>query len=199
MLTQQVELQEQLFQAQKMEAIGNLAGGFAHDFRNMLQVVMGSLELIEFNKDLPDHLRTDLDRIRKAATSGAELVKGMLVFSRKTSVKLEPLNLNKLVEQVESLLARTIPKMIKIDVVKAHDLSSIKGDSTQIEQILMNLAINASDAMPDGGTLTIQTLNTVLDEKFCRSHPNTRPGAYVLTVSDGQRDRHERRNSKAYF
>ena len=184
-VTQQVELQEQLFQAQKMEAIGTLAGGFAHDFRNMLQVVMGSLELIEFNKDLPDHLRTDLDRIRKAATSGAELVKGMLVFSRKTSVKLEPLNLNKLVEQVESLLTRTIPKMIKIDVVKAHDLSSIKGDSTQIEQILMNLAINAADAMPDGGRLTIQTLNTVFDEKFCRSHPNTRPGAYVLlSVTD---------------
>jgi CheY-like chemotaxis protein len=151
----------------------------------MLQVVMGSLELIEFNKDLPDHLRTDLDRIRKAATSGAELVRGMLVFSRKTSVQLEPLNLNKLVEQVESLLARTIPKMIKIDVVKAHDLSSIKGDSTQIEQILMNLAINASDAMPDGGTLTIQTMNTALDEKFCSSHPNTRPGPYVLlSVTD---------------
>jgi PAS domain S-box-containing protein len=184
-VTQQVELQEQLFQAQKMEAIGTLAGGFAHDFRNMLQVVMGSLELIEFNKDLPDHLRTDLDRIRKAATSGAELVRGMLVFSRKTSVQLEPLNLNKLVEQVESLLARTIPKMIKIDVVKAHDLSSIKGDSTQIEQILMNLAINASDAMPDGGTLTIQTMNTALDEKFCSSHPNTRPGPYVLlSVTD---------------
>jgi PAS domain S-box-containing protein len=184
-VTQRVSLQEQLFQAQKMEAIGTLAGGFAHDFRNMLQVVMGSLELIEFNKDLPEHLRTDLDRIRKAATSGAELVKGMLVFSRKTSVQLEPLNLNKLVESVESLLARSIPKMIKIDVVKAHDLSSIKGDSTQIEQILMNLAINASDAMPDGGTLTIQTMNTVLDEKFCRSHPNTRPGAHVLlSVTD---------------
>ena len=198
-VTQKVELQEQLFQAQKMEAIGTLAGGFAHDFRNMLQVVMGSLELIEFNKDLPDHLRTDLDRIRKAATSGAELVKGMLVFSRKTSVKLEPLNLNKLVEQVESLLARTIPKMIKIDVVKAHDLSSIKGDSTQMEQILMNLAINASDAMPDGGTLTMQTMNTVLDEKFCRSHPNTRPGPYVLLSVTDTGTAWNEANSKAYF
>ncbi|MFH0958143.1 MAG: PAS domain S-box protein [Pseudomonadota bacterium] len=184
-ITKQIELQEQLFQAQKMEAIGNLAGGFAHDFRNMLQVVMGSLELIEFNKDLPDHLRTDLARIRKAATSGAELVKGMLVFSRKTSVQLEPLNLNELVEQVESLLARTIPKMIKMDVVKALDLSSIKGNSTQIEQILMNLAINAADAMPDGGTLTIRTVTTVLDEKFCSSHPGTKPGRYVLlSVTD---------------
>jgi PAS domain S-box-containing protein len=184
-VTQRVSLQEQLFQAQKMEAIGTLAGGFAHDFRNMLQVVMGSLELIEFNKDLPDHLRTDLDRIRKAATSGAELVKGMLVFSRKTSVQLEPLNLNKLVEHVESLLTRSIPKMIKIDVVKDHDLSLINGDSTQIEQILMNLAINAADAMPDGGDLTIETKNTVLDEKFCSSHPNIRPGRYVLlSVTD---------------
>jgi PAS domain S-box-containing protein len=183
--TQRVLLQEQLFQSQKMEAIGTLAGGFAHDFRNMLQVVLGSLELMEFNKDLPEKLRTDLDRIRKAATSGAELVKGMLVFSRKTSVQLEPLNLNKLVEHVESLLARSIPKMIKIDVVKDNNLPSIKGDSTQIEQILMNLAINAADAMPDGGTLTIQTLNTVLDEEFSGSYPNTIPGSYaLLSVTD---------------
>ena len=178
-------LEDQLIQSQKMEAIGTLAGGFAHDFRNMLQVVMGSLELIEFNKDLPDYLRTDLDRIRKAATSGAKLVKGMLVFSRKTSVKLEPLNLNKLVEQVESLLTRTIPKMVNIEVVKDPDLSSINGDSTQIEQVLMNLAVNASHAMDDGGTLTIQTQNTVLDEKFCSFLPNTRLGHYVLlSVTD---------------
>jgi two-component system, cell cycle sensor histidine kinase and response regulator CckA len=184
-VTQQIELQKQLFQAQKMEAIGTLAGGFAHDFRNMLQVVLGSLELIEFNKDLPDKLQTDLDRIRKAATSGAELVKGMLVFSRKTSVQLKPLNLNKLVEQTESLLYRTIPKMIKIDVVTADDLPSINGDSTQIEQILMNLGINAADAMQDGGTLTIQTRNTLLDENFCGSHPGVKPGRYVLlSVTD---------------
>ncbi|MDQ1240097.1 MAG: Histidine kinase, partial [Thermodesulfobacteriota bacterium] len=184
-VTQQIELQKQLFQAQKMEAIGTLAGGFAHDFRNMLQVVLGSLELIEFNKDLPEKLLTDLDRIRKAATSGAELVKGMLVFSRKTSVQLEPLNLNKLVEQTESLLSRTIPKMIKIDVVTADDLPSINGDSTQIEQILMNLAINAADAMQDGGRLTIQTQNTLLDENFCSFHPGTKPGRYVLlSVTD---------------
>ncbi len=184
-VTKQVVLQEQLFQAQKMEAIGTLTGGFAHDFRNMLQVVLGSLELIEFDKDLPEKFRTDLDRIRKAATSGAELVKGMLVFSRKTSVKLEPLNLNNLVVHVESLLTRSIPKMIKIDIVTADDLPSINGDSTQMEQILMNLAINAADAMPDGGTLTIQTLNTVLDEEFSHSYPNTRPGRYaLLSVTD---------------
>jgi two-component system, cell cycle sensor histidine kinase and response regulator CckA len=178
-------LEIQLIHAQKMEAIGTLAGGFAHDFRNMLQVVLGSLELIEFNKDLPEKFRTDLDRIRKAATSGAELVKGMLVFSRKTSVKLEPLNLNNLVVHVESLLTRSIPKMINIEVLKDPDLFSINGDSTQMEQVLMNLGVNASHAMADGGTLTIQTQNTVLDEKFCLAHSDTRPGRYVLlSVAD---------------
>jgi PAS domain S-box-containing protein len=178
-------LEDQLIQSQKMEAIGTLAGGFAHDFRNMLQVVMGSLELIEFNKDLPEKLRTDLDRIKKAAMSGAELVKGMLVFSRKTSVKLEPINLNNLVVHVESLLTRSIPKMINIEVLKDPDLSSINGDSTQMEQVLMNLAVNASHAMADGGTLTIQTQNTVLDERFCLPDSDIRPGRYVLlSVTD---------------
>ncbi len=182
---QREALQEQLFQAQKMEAIGTLAGGFAHDFNNKLQVIAGYVEVILFNKDLPETLKHDLGTIRKAVDSSSELIKGMMVFSRKTPTELQPIELNKLVAQTRSMLTRSIPKMIEIDLLLADDLWPINAAPNQIDQILMNLTINARDAMPDGGKLTIKTNNIVLDKEYCRFDPLAKPGRYALiTVSD---------------
>ena len=184
-VTKHVELQEQLFQAQKMEAIGTLAGGFAHDFNNKLQVINGYVELALADKDLPQTIKSDIEVIRKAVNDSAELINGMMVFSRKTSVKLEPLNLNRIVMQLRAMLVPVMPKSIEIDLVEASDLWTINASPSQIDQILMNLAINARDAMPDGGKLSIQTQNTILDDEFCRPYPNTKPGRHVLlSVTD---------------
>jgi two-component system cell cycle sensor histidine kinase/response regulator CckA len=184
-VTKQVMLQEQLFQAQKMEAIGTLAGGFAHDFNNKLQVIAGYVDLILFDKDLPETLKQELGIIKQTVDSSAELIEGMMVFSRKTPVNVQAIELNKLVAQIRSMLIRTIPKMIEIDLLLADDLWAIKAAPNQIEQILMNLAVNARDAMPDGGKLTIETNNIVLDEEYCSFDPLVKPGRYVLIeVSD---------------
>jgi PAS domain S-box-containing protein len=184
-VTKHIELQEQLIQAQKMEAIGTLAGGFAHDFNNKLQVIAGYVELMLFNKDLPENYKHDMGIIKQAVDSSAELIKGMMVFSRKTPIELQPIALNKLVEQTRSMLNRSIPKTIEIDLLLADDLWTIKAAPNQIDQILMNLAVNASDAMPDGGRLTIKTNNIVLDDEFCSAYPDTKPGRHALiTVSD---------------
>jgi PAS domain S-box-containing protein len=184
-VTKQIELQEQLFQAQKMEAIGTLAGGFAHDFNNKLQVIAGYVELMLCDKDIQENYKHDIGIIKQAVDSSAELIKGMMVFSRKTPIELQPIDLNKLVAQTGSMLARSISKIIEIDLLLADDLWAIKAAPNQIDQILMNLAVNARDAMPGGGKLTIQTKNTILDEEYCRYHPNTKPGPFVLlSVTD---------------
>jgi PAS domain S-box-containing protein len=184
-VTKQIELQAQLLQAQKMEAIGTLAGGFAHDFNNKLQVIAGYVDLMLFDKDLPETCKHDMGIIKQAVDSSAELIKGMMVFSRKTSVQLELLNLNSLVTRLRSLLVPIMPKDIGIDLVLADDIWTIKAAPNQIDQVLMNLAVNARDAMPDGGRLTIKTDNIMLDEEFCSAYPNTKPGRYALiTVAD---------------
>ncbi|MGO9569460.1 MAG: PAS domain S-box protein [Desulfomonilaceae bacterium] len=178
-------LSSQLLQAQKMEAIGTLAGGIAHDFNNLLTVVLGFSELLLIGKDERDPSYADLQKINQAARSGADLVKSILAFGRKTEVNLRPLNLNHEIEQVKKLLTRTIPKMIDIELVLCKDLATVSGDPTQVEQILMNLALNANDAMPDGGKLTIETANVALDEEYSRMHLGAKPGDYVLlSVSD---------------
>jgi PAS domain S-box-containing protein len=184
-VTQKLALQEQLFQAQKMEAIGTLTGGFAHDFNNKLQVIDGCVELILFNKDLQETIKPDLETIKQAINICSELIKGMMVFSRKTPVEFQPIELNKIVAQTRSMLTRSIPKMIEIDLLLADDLWTINASASQIDQILMNLAVNASDAMPDGGRLTIQTQNMILDDEFLRPYPHAKPGRYVLfSVTD---------------
>ena len=184
-VTKQLEIQDQLIQAQKMEAIGTLASGFAHDFNNKLQVIGGYVELLLFNDDLPATVKSGLQGIKEAVDSSAELIAGMMVFSRKTPVEHRPMELNKLVAQASSMLTRSIHKMIKVALSLAEDLWVINAAPNQIEQVLMNLVINARDAMPDGGKLIVQTQNTVLDEEFCRSYPSTKPGRYVLlSVTD---------------
>ncbi len=168
-----------------MEAIGTLAGGIAHDFNNLLTVVLGFSELLLIGKDQRDPTYADIQKIHHAARNGADLVRRILTFSRKTEIKPRPLNLNHEIEQVIRVLTRTIPKMIKIDLVLSDELGHVNADPTQVEQVLMNLAVNAKDAMPDGGRLTIATENVVLDEEYCRLHLGVQPGDYVmLSVSD---------------
>jgi PAS domain S-box-containing protein len=179
-MTEHIQLEKQLIQAQKMEAIGTLAGGIAHDFNNLLQVVLGYSELMLMDDKLDSRVRDDLGKMNQAARTGADLVRSLLTFSRKTETKPRPLNLNHQIERVRKLLSRTVPRMIEIQLDLADDLASINADPTQIEQILMNLAVNARDAMPDGGKFLIETQNATLDEDYCRSHLGATPGDYVL-------------------
>jgi PAS domain S-box-containing protein len=184
-VTERKRLEERLRQAAKMEAIGTLAGGLAHDFNNLLQIVLGYADLIAVGKQKPekDYQRARL--IREAATRGRDLVNRILTFSRKVETKPRPVDLNHELDQVDHLLRGTLPKMIEIELRLADDLRSINADPTQIEQILLNLALNAAHAMPEGGKLTFETANVRLGQEYCRKHLETKPGEYVLlTVSD---------------
>lgn len=168
-----------------MEAIGTLAGGIAHDFNNLLQVTLGYSELLLAGKPEDDTDREDLLKIFQAAKNGAELVHRLLTFSRKVEPKPIPLNLNRQIVQVEKFLQRIIPKMIDIQLDLAMDLAEINADPVQIEQVLMNLAVNARDAMPDGGGLKLKTGNVTLLSEHIGFHIEARPGEYVLlSVSD---------------
>ncbi len=178
-------LRAQLLQAQKMEAMGTLAGGVAHDFNNLLTVVTGFSELLLAEKDPKQPEYADLQKIFQAARSGADLVQRLLMFSRKAEPKPVPMSLNKQIVHVEKLLRRTIPRMIDIKLELTADLSDISADMSQMEQVLMNLAVNARDAMADKGTLTIATQAVRLDEDYCRLHVDAKPGEYVLLeISD---------------
>ncbi|MDQ7782911.1 MAG: PAS domain S-box protein [Desulfomonilaceae bacterium] len=184
-VTAEVMLRKQVQQGQKMESIGTLAGGIAHDFNNLLTIVQGYSELLLLSmpKDSPGHY--EAEAIHQAAVRGTELVRRILTFSRRTEIHPRPVNLNNEVKQTERLLYSTIPKMIKMEVNLADDLKSINADPGQIEQILLNLAVNARDAMPNGGRLIIETRNEHLDEEYCRTHFDGRPGEYaMLLVSD---------------
>jgi PAS domain S-box-containing protein len=184
-VTQEVALEAQLLQAQKMEAVGTLAGGIAHDFNNLLQVIQGYTEVLlhGVNED-PSHHEA-LQKIHRSAKRGAELTGQLLTFSRKVQSERRPLDLNQEVEQVKNLLERTIPKMIEIEVHVDKTPAIVSADPVQVEQALMNLAVNAMDAMPDGGKIIIETERAILDEEFCKTHLGARPGEYVLlTISD---------------
>lgn len=178
-------LRNQLFQAQKMEAIGTLAGGIAHDFNNLLQVVLGYAGIISVGKDRRSTDLRNLETIRKAAKDGAELVKGLLTFSRQVESKLRPCDLNLELKRIERLLRRTIPRMIEIKLFLADDLNPVRADPVQVEQVVLNLAVNARHAMPKGGTLAIETANVTLDEHYCRVHFDAKPGNHIqLKISD---------------
>jgi two-component system cell cycle sensor histidine kinase/response regulator CckA len=178
-------LQAQLLQAQKMEAIGTLAGGLAHDLNNLLQAVQGYAGLLLLWRKEDEPQVRQIHEIIRAAKRGADLTRQLLTFSRKVESKLQPMELNRRVEQVKELLARTIPKMIEIELRLADDLKMVNADPTQIEQVLMNLAVNAKDAMPGGGRLFIETRNVSLDKGYSDTHLDARPGEYVLLmVSD---------------
>jgi two-component system cell cycle sensor histidine kinase/response regulator CckA len=178
-------MQAQLLHAQKLEAVGTLAGGVAHDFNNLLQAIQGFTELLLLRKEENESGYQELRKIAQAADRGARLTRQLLTFSRKVESKRRPIDLNHEVKQVSSLLERTIPKMIQIELELSERLGIVYADPVQVEQVLMNLAVNAKDAMPEGGKLIIGTENLTLNKEFCSSHIGAKPGDYVLlTVSD---------------
>ena len=184
-VTERRSLYAQLAQAQKMEAVGTLAGGVAHDFNNVLQVAMGYSEILIGDTEVPQHCRIDLQKINESARRGADLVQRLLTFSRKAEINLQPLDLNSRITDLQKMLERTLPKMVGIDLHLDGKLAKISADKTQIDQILMNLAVNARDAMPEGGKLIFETTNVTLDEEYVRSHLEAKPGPHVLlTVTD---------------
>jgi len=174
-----------LQQAQKMEAVGQLAGGVAHDFNNLLGVIEGYCDLLL--KDVVGDERTHqrLEQVRRAAGRGAALTRQLLAFSRQKAFEARPVDLNAVVSGLEGMLRRLISEDIQISSVLAAGLYTVNADAQRIEQVLMNLAINARDAMPGGGRLIIETSNVDLDETYVLSHPDTKVGPYaMLAVSD---------------
>jgi PAS domain S-box-containing protein len=183
-ITERINLEEQLRQSQRIEAVGRLAGGIAHDFNNMLTVINGYSNLA-LDERPPDAVRDNIVQVRKAGDKAAELTRQLLAFSRKQVLQPRILNLNEVVENHTRMLGRVLGE--DIDLITALDpaLGSVKADQSQIEQVLMNLAVNARDAMPRGGKLTIETHNVTLDEPYCRTHVAVTPGPYVMVmVSD---------------
>ena len=178
-------LQEQLRQSQKMEAIGQLAGGVAHDFNNLLTLIKGysQLSLQELRED--DPLKPNIEEIRRAADKAAGLTRQLLAFSRRQILEMKVLDLNTVLSNLDKMLRRVIGEDIELVTILAEDLGRVKTDPGQIEQVIMNLAVNARDAMPQGGKLIIETANVGLDEKYARNHIAVKPGRYVmLSVSD---------------
>ena len=183
---ERAQLEVQLRHSQKMEAIGTLAGGIAHDFNNILQVLHGSVQLLWSSKDVKEPERARLDLMDSALERATGLVSQLLTFSRKMEGDMGSLDLNFEVKQVAALLERTIPKMIEIKLELAQDIWFIKGNPIQMEQILLNLASNSRDAMPDGGRITVSTLNREMDqESIAAENLDISPGRYiVLGVAD---------------
>ncbi|UCF91302.1 MAG: response regulator [Desulfobacterales bacterium] len=184
-ITVRKQLEGQLLQAQKMEAIGQLAGGVAHDFNNMLSVILGYAELIKSRLPPDDPLFKDVLEIEKAAVHSRDVTRQLLAFSRKQIIAPKTVNLNTLITAMQKTLARLIGENIDLRFFPGKELGKIRFDPSQVDQILVNLAVNARDAMRQGGRLTIETANVDLDEVYCRAHIECRPGSYVLlTVSD---------------
>jgi two-component system cell cycle sensor histidine kinase/response regulator CckA len=184
-ITEQNKLEEQLRQSQKMDAVGQLAGGMAHDFNNLLTVINGYSELAITQLQPDNPLQNAMEQIKKAGTRAAALTRQLLAFSRKQILMPTVVDLNELISELEKMLQRLIGEDVLLRTKLAPDTGSIKADRGQIEQVVMNLVINARDAMPSGGELTLETHNVDLTEDFSRQHLGVSPGAYVmLAVSD---------------
>jgi PAS domain S-box-containing protein len=179
------KLQAQLMHAQKMEAVGQLAGGIAHDFNNILTAIIGYGNIIQMKMDKDDPLQVNLDSILAAAEKAAVLTQSLLAFSRKQIIQTKPVDLNKIVRNIEKILIRIIGEDIELRTKLAIEELNVLADSSQLEQVIMNLATNARDAMPNGGTLSLETGRTELGAEFKRTHGFGEPGRYaLLTVSD---------------
>ena len=184
-ITERKHLEEQLRQSQKMEAIGRLAGGVAHDFNNLLTAILCYSDLLLGHLNPTDSLRADVEEIKKAGERATSLTKQLLAFSRKQVLQPRVLELNTAVAEMHKMLQRLIGEDIELITSLDPALGRVKADPGQIEQILLNLAVNARDAMPEGGKLTIETANVDLDQTYARSHVAVRPGPYVmLAITD---------------
>jgi nitrogen-specific signal transduction histidine kinase len=184
-ISKRVEVEAQLRQAQRLEAVGQLTGGIAHDFNNLLTVILGNAELLlEFLRD-DAQLRSYADMTRTAAERGAALTSRLLAFARRQALNPEVIDVNQMLGRMDELLRRTIGGNIEIKLIRAAGLWGTLVDPAQLEAAVLNLCINARDAMPEGGLLTIETANVWLDAEYRKTHPEVEPGAYVmLAVSD---------------
>jgi PAS domain S-box-containing protein len=176
------KLQAQLTQAQKMESVGRLAGGVAHDFNNMLGVILGNVELVLDRIGPDDSLHADLEEIRKAAQRSADLTRQLLAFARKQTIAPKVLDLNKTVEGMLKMLRRIIGEDIALDWKPGQGLWPVKMDPAQIDQMLTNLCVNARDAIAGVGKITVETRNTALDEEYCAQQTGFTPGEYVMLI-----------------
>lgn len=184
-VTARLELEAQFRQAQKMEGIGRLAGGVAHDLNNLLTVINGTIELTLPEVATSEKIRSDLLEIRRATDRAAKLTRQMLAFSRQQVLRIEVLDLNEVVAAIMSMITRVIGEDVQVERQLAGDLRHIRADESQLEQVILNLAVNARDAMPGGGTITVQTANVELDQAFAAAHVTVTPGPHVLLrVSD---------------
>jgi PAS domain S-box-containing protein len=178
-------LEQQFRQAQKMEAVGRLAGGVAHDFNNLLMVIKGHTELLRNSMSPTDQFSKKIEQIERAADRATSLTRQLLAFSRLQVLQPRVMNLNEVVEDMGRLLPRLIGEDIDLEIRTAKKVGAIKADASQMEQVIMNLAVNARDAMPDGGRLLIETSNEELDSAYNTVHPIVRQGSYILlAVSD---------------
>ena len=179
-ITERKKLEEQLIQAQKMEALGQLAGGIAHDFNNILTAIIGFATLLKMEMSADDPLRTNVTQILNASERAANLTQALLAFGRKQLINPEPVNLNEIIVALEKLLSRIIGEDIELSTVLTEEVITVLADITQIEQVLMNFATNARDAMPDGGRLTIRTEVIQFDHEYVKAHGYGKPGPYAL-------------------
>src|SRR5436309_8670181 len=184
-ITERKQLEEQLLQSQKMEAVGQLAGGVAHDFNNILTAIVGYTDLLAAELGDNARQREDLEEIRKAARRAAALTRQLLSFSRKQVLEPRIVDVNGVVLNLDKMLRSLMSENIELETQLAEDLDAARVDPNQLEQVIMNLAINARDAMPDGGTVTIETANATLGEDYAAKHVSVIPGDYVmLAVTD---------------
>ena len=184
-ITEYRQLEERFRQSQKVQAIGQLAGGIAHDFNNILTVISGYSQLLIAKEGFSDDVRTNLCRIHEAGQRAAELTRQLLAFSRKQRLQPRVIYLNAITGEMDPMLQRLVGENIRIRTIAVSGLSPVKADPSQIQQVVMNLVVNARDAMPNGGQLTIETANVKLGAEYVQSHHDVAAGDYVmLAVSD---------------
>lgn len=184
-LTEWRELEKQFRQAQKMEAVGRLAGGVAHDFNNLLTIIKGNNDLLSDHVEQSEPHRSSIEQIRKASDRAVSLTRQLLAFSRMQVLEPRVLNLNAVVAELSKMLPRLISENIELVFAPDQALGQVKADPGQVEQVIMNLAVNARDAMPEGGKLVVETTNFTMDDEYVRRHPAALPGQYVmLAVTD---------------
>jgi signal transduction histidine kinase/CheY-like chemotaxis protein len=182
-LAERKQVEEQLLQSQKMEAVGQLAGGIAHDFNNLLTIINGYSELLLETMPLTDPQSVKVAEIREAGERAKVLVRQLLAFSRRQILQPRILNLNEVINGIHKMLQRLIGEHIEVSMSLAPALAHVKADPGQLEQVLLNLAVNARDAMPQGGRFTIETANVDLDELYAQTHVGVQPGPYVMMAA----------------